>query len=70
MGNNQECTRNIKESLRLARELIILADEGERYSRDDGCVLLFGVVRDCAYKIRKQAEAEMDSHRTAGRWKE
>ena len=57
------CNEHIKESLDLVRSLIILADEGERDSQDDGCRLLYGVIRDCAYKIRNEAERELAAHK-------
>ena len=59
---------HIKQTLEYARELTILADEGEADSIDDGCIVLYSVVRDCAYKIRAQAEREKEAHKTAGRW--
>jgi hypothetical protein len=64
------CNKHIKEALESARRLIILADEGEAGSEDDGCVLLYSVIRDCAYKIRTQAEREKDAHKARGHWKE
>jgi hypothetical protein len=60
--------RNIREVLAKARELTILADEGEAASQDDGCMVLFSVVRDCAYKLRGRAEQERDAHRLKGIW--
>jgi hypothetical protein len=60
--------RNIKEALELSRQLTILADEGEASSRDDGCAVLYGVVRDCAYKIKGRAEREREIHREKGLW--
>lgn len=62
------CSKWIRQALRVARELTILADEGESQSRDDGCVVLYGVVRDCAYKIRQEAERERNVHRRMGFW--
>jgi hypothetical protein len=64
----QLCNEHIKESLNLARNLIILADEGERDSTDDGCRLLYGVIRDCAYKIRNEAEREQRIHQNKNKW--
>lgn len=64
----QLCNEHIKESLNLARSLIILADEGERDSTDDGCRLLYGVIRDCAYKIRNEAEREQRIHQNKKKW--
>lgn len=62
------CDRHILEALELCRQLIIVADEGERDARDDSCVVLYGVVRDCAYKMRRQAEREREAHVAAGAW--
>jgi len=64
----KECNKNIRKTLELARELTILADEGEAASKDDGCAVLYGVVRDCAYKMRAQAEKEKVSHQALGLW--
>ena len=51
----------IEKVLRKSRELIDLANEGED-GCDEGCAVLFGVVRDCGYKILGQAEKERSSH--------
>ena len=64
----QSCNEHIKESLEMVRSLIILADEGERDSRDDGCRLLYGVIRDCAYKIKNEAERERSAHQINNKW--
>ena len=64
------CNRNIRDALEMARNMIILADKGDLDSEDDGCRVLYGVVRDCAYKIRAQAEREREAHKTKGKWEE
>ena len=46
----------------LAAELVVLADSGDENRDDDGCGILFGVVRDSAYKIRKLAQRELVVH--------
>ncbi len=56
----------IREALELAKKLTILADEGEFDCQDDGCRVLFAVVRDCAYKIRIQVERERRDHKLKG----
>ncbi len=66
----QPCNRNILEALKLACRLNLLADKGEEDSEDDSCSVLYGVVRDCAYRIRERAEAERRAHILAGRWDE
>jgi len=62
------CNAHIREAIELARQLTILADEGEADSLDDGCILLYGVVRDCAYQLRQQTERERDAHVSKGTW--
>jgi hypothetical protein len=65
MKSYNECIKRVME---LAREMIILADEGQAVAEDDGCRLLYGVLQDCAYKLRKKAEEEKESHCRTGRW--
>jgi len=62
------CNKYIRDALEIARQLIILADEGDLDSEDDGCRVLYGVVRDCAYKIRAQADREREDHKQRGVW--
>jgi len=62
------CNEHIVEVLEMARQLLILADMGDLDSEDDGCGVLYGVVRDCAYKIRAQAERERNAHKIRGIW--
>lgn len=62
------CNERILKALSIARELIILADEGYACMEDDGCGVLFGVVRDCAHKIRVEAEREREAHKARGVW--
>ena len=62
------CNRHIQTALDLTRQLIELADKGQVYSEDDGCVLLYGIIRDCAYRIKAEAERERDIHLEAGIW--
>lgn len=63
-----QCNKQIIDALEIARRLIILADEGETETSDDGCVLLYSVIRDSAYKIRTQAEREKTEHIKQGKW--
>ena len=61
---------NIRRSLDMARDLIMLASQGEADSCDESCMVLYGIVRDCAYKIRGVAEREKLAHQAGGRWDE
>ena len=64
----RKCNQHVIEALELARKLIILSDEGEADATDDSCVVLYGIIRDCAYKIREQAERERQAHTKCGIW--
>ena len=66
----RDCNRHILEALELARRLTILADEGEAAAEDDSCMVLYGQVRDSAYKIRRLAEREREAHIARGTWDE
>jgi hypothetical protein len=53
---NRSSDKYIYKALELAEALMSTANEGEAVSHDDGCNIFFAVCRDCAYKIRKQAQ--------------
>ena len=59
---------NLLKTIRLTREMLALADEGDRDRDDDSCGIVYGVLRDTAYRLRKLAEQECDRHRDGGKW--
>lgn len=63
------CNEIIKETLSLADMMLSISDKGDMVREDDGCGILYGVLRDAAYKIRKMAEAEKEVHIKKGQWK-
>ena len=64
------CDRNIKSTLQLAAEMIKLANKGDVEREDNGCGVLYGILRDSAYKLKQIAETEREQHRKKGWWKE
>lgn len=64
------CDESIKKTFKLVEDMLGLADEGDAVREDTGCGVLYGVIRDSAYKIKKLAEAERDAHIKKGWWKE
>jgi hypothetical protein len=50
--------------------MLILADEGDAVREDVGCGILYAVLRDSAYKIKRLAEAERKAHSEKGWWQE
>ncbi len=64
----EKCNQHILEALDLSRKLFILSDEGEYDAEDNSCVVLYGIIRDAAYKIRNQSEKERQEHIKQGKW--
>ncbi len=60
--------KNILKVLDHVRKLLFIADKGDLQREDDGCGVLFGVVRDSAYKMKIEAEREMENHKKTGNW--
>lgn len=58
----------VRQTLEMVRKMIILADKGEMGCCDYSSTVLFGVVRDCAYKIKARAEEERERLRMLGDW--
>lgn len=65
---DRRCNENIRKTLALVDEMILLADNGDAAREDVGCGVLYGVLRDTAYKLRKLAEAEKKAHQVKGWW--
>lgn len=57
-------------TLELAAAMLELADAGDAAREDVGCGVLYGVLRDSAYKLQKLAEAEREAHIKKGSWSE
>ena len=60
----------IMKTLSLVEQMMELADQGDADREDNGCGILYGVLRDSAYKLKKLAEAEKQNHITKGWWQE
>ncbi|MCG6912106.1 MAG: hypothetical protein LJE94_18590 [Deltaproteobacteria bacterium] len=56
------CDQNIKKTLLLTDQMIDLANIGDAEREDTGCGVLYGILRDSAYKIKKLAEVERRKH--------
>lgn len=64
----RQCNEVIEKTLELVERMAAIADEGEMVREDTGCGVLFGVLRDSAYKIRRLAEEEREAHIRKGWW--
>jgi hypothetical protein len=58
----------LNKTLELAELMLKLADEGDAVREDVGCGVLYGVLRDAAYRIKKLAEAERAAHLKKDGW--
>jgi hypothetical protein len=48
--------------------MIDLADKGDIEREDVGCGILYGILRDSAYKLKQLAEKEKTAHMEKGWW--
>jgi len=66
----QPCNLHIINTLKLVDQMIYLADQGDADREDNGCGILYGVLRDSAFKLKKLAEEEKVNHIRKGWWQE
>jgi hypothetical protein len=59
---------NLLRVRRLTLEMMALADEGDRDADDASCSILYGILRDMAYRLRKLTDQECEKHVQAGKW--
>lgn len=59
---NPKCNENLKRAIKLADQLLDLADQGDDAREDINCGVLYGTIRDSAYKIRTMARVEIQEH--------
>jgi hypothetical protein len=48
----------IAEAVKLSEKMLFMAENGTLACEDDGCLLIFGIIRDCGYKIRRTIREE------------
>jgi hypothetical protein len=65
----KRCDETIQKALEMTEGMLSLADEGDAVREDNGCGILYSVVRDSAYRIRQLAEAEKIAHVRKGWWR-
>ena len=64
----KKCDFNIKLTLKLVEQMLELADDGDNHREDTGCGIMYGMIRDSAYKILQLAEKEQQVHINKGWW--
>ena len=48
----------VKEAMKLAEKMLKLAEKGMFNCEDDSCLMVYGIIRDCGYKIRRTVQQE------------
>ena len=62
------CDENIRSTLKLVNMMIELANKGDAEREDNGCGILYGILRDSGYKLKKVSEKEKKKHIAKGWW--
>jgi len=60
------CSETIRKTLDKVQSMLKLSDEDDAVREDVGCGILYAVLRNSAYKIKKLAEAERVAHAKKG----
>ncbi len=60
--------QNLLQVRELAARMLELAERGDQHRNDASCGILYGILRDTAYRLRKLADEECEKHRVAGKW--
>lgn len=66
----KKCDHNIKSALNMVDDMIALAVKGDADREDVGCGILYGLLLDSAYRIKKAADREKNEHIKKGWWNE
>ncbi len=66
----KKCDTNIARTIKLAQQMIRLAQDGDEHREDPGCGILYGILLDSGYKILKLAIQEKNNHIRKGSWSE
>lgn len=61
---NNDPDVQIRSILELSDRMISISEQGFVSCEDDGCLLLNGMVRESAYRLRDAAEQEREVHGT------
>ena len=67
---SKKCDKNIASTIKLAHEMIALAQKGYEQQEDPGCGVLYGILLDSGYRILDLAEKEKNAHIQKGWWEE
>jgi hypothetical protein len=47
------------DAMKLAEKMLVMVKDGVPECEDDSCLMIYGIIRDCGYKIRRTVEQEL-----------
>lgn len=53
---------DVIEAIELSDGMLRIADRGMENCKEDDCIILYGAVRDCAYRIKRLLKGYIPSH--------
>jgi len=52
-------TKLILDAMELADNMLVMVNNGVPECEDDSCLMIYGIIRDCGYKIRRTVKQEL-----------
>ena len=52
-------TKLILDAMELADKMLLMVNNGVPECEDDSCLMIYGIIRDCGYKIQRTVEQEL-----------
>jgi len=65
---SQLFNENLRRVRELTNEMLALADAGDQARSDRSCGVLYGILRDMAYRLRMLIDQECEQHKKTGKW--
>jgi hypothetical protein len=57
------CDLHLQESLKLADRMIALSFQGDQDREDNGCGIIYGMMRDAGFRLKQLVTREIENHR-------
>lgn len=64
----KKCNENIEKVIKLSNKMLDLANKGDEDRNDSSCGVLYGILRDTAFKLQQMAKEEKQRHIENHKW--